>query len=1601
MPENDLFQGPGIENLFAVPDNSGQLAENTAANKAHGESLVLNDPQSYQQRKLIKLQGDTVEDQAITRLRDISKEQELTVSGVLQPGFLEGLSPEEKTQRLIGEIKRIDLRDQSVDQIDVALFELFRAGGGQVTIPEFEKRFRSVDITDLDVRRQQRVAQGRAEMLPVVNDIVASKGYSSIVEMVRDVTVQDFIPIFTYLSRIGLDQKLLETVKGDVSSGWQNLFIGEVRQAIRDTLVNQGPDEFAQSVRAIQQLGEWFERNEGLAKLVTNYNLLESFEAIFTEEVYNGLNSKNTFDRVFGNLETVLEGVFSVMTIARAGGIVSRAAFRTTNANRARQVATATGNPQVGSSLDEALQVDDLAIEFGMEADEAVPTMLPRPVRFANDLDDIPDGTKDVLARSERIRNEALAQSDASTGATLTPTDQTNVVNREIRSLDLDDGAHVQGRMNTLQMFDNDTGFRMRVVVGESAERGYRKIEDIMSEALDIDPLLETVNIMRVNSVGKLEPVFEDSEAFARAVTKGEFDAATAGRIVGEDTIDESFYLVYDRDRFWHTVDKEVLSPEAFLNSGVLPRAILSPNAKFGDEIYGSFVRAYMGEQALLKNFEILFEPFYKLGPTDKKFVASAFEWMEDFGKNHGRAPTVSETLAKYDGVTEAQLNGMVAMREGMDTLHELFNRKLYREWQALGYKTGRPADNTLPTYHGNDLERGAVPSGSYLDPETGKMVNMLGRSLDDLYNGGGRVMKLDMTVDAANEAGHKADLIILRDGTYEVSELSTRPLVYHPGYSVRFYDDPYYVVKNTTGVSINGSLRTGANSVSTEAIRTAGTAAEAERFIRRASRRVAEDGQDNVTFEVIRGNNLSNTESTLFQKEALHREGRMFWDTRNFDRLPDVNGNRAVLEDPVKSLERGIALASRQLTHEDPLKSLKNAWKNEYGRFLPPDVAERLDLKEVSGRLADLRKNEVNKAIRGRIKEAKELVDYFRLIEGTESALVPWMREQALNLAAWVGRTTRLPTRAAEKYFQTMDPFRTMRAVAFNAFMVFRPVRQALLQSAQIGFLAGLDPRYVASIQFFKDAAMLRRGLTALRKSGYDDGFSVASSAKAMGLSSKEYRVLIREFDRSGLIDLVDVHSFAGGSRQSQKIALPQSRLGTVGYRAKQVPVAVRDFMQRVGFNFGERNNLTFTYNLALKRTLKRNNYESVLEMTRKNWDDLRVEASNLALGMVRPNNLGYQTGALGVATQFLSFTHKAALGLLGANPAIKGTDALKVLFGSYMLYGANMFGARDFVSEALTQIGVADAEIPGIEGATLVDLISAGIIETTFNALGDMTTEDWKDIDLGFLAPGVDVDRIWELQLKSLLDQPAQAVFGAFGNIFSKTLQSYHFMSAIHAGDPDLDPGEKFLQSAQVISMGMLPAYNDSVMAYLGYQHNQWYSSAGEALPLRPTMNGLLARAAFGARTREELGYYRLQNKVWESQENVRNIVKENHAYLTRQINLFQNGELTDVEFERNLKFLSNWMEEFPEGARLQILKASMISDVEGADSVEKQIMRALSNKQFDPRELIGLVDRFTDIPVEKREQLRALIEEAWQSRINIEAEGTAQIKEQVEEQ
>lgn len=1598
MPQTPLARGNPFtrearEELYAP--KPAEIGDNIAANRAHQEAMILRDPESYSARKQIQKRENIV-DEAI-----LLANSNLEAQGLANTGDLSAetpfASPEDRLAAVQHNLLRLDYRN--VDKRGVLAATYVLAGAVDVSLEVFEQRLKEVTIVEADDLRDKITKHQLARGEQDVNELVAAQGWDNMWDALTDVMVQDFTPGWNVLTRIGLNRKLLQAAlgeKGMKELGWKGFFPGEIRQAIREFLVKGGPEARNLAIQAMTEMVDSLQRDPRYSKYLTNYAVLEAFEGIFTPEVLQGDTPKNTLDRWFGNLEIGLEAVFTAMTVAKAGKTM-KGVFRSPEAVRLRQLHHEARNNTSVANIDEQIHKDQLHAEFELDNAEVATAQYPRPETFVDEgsVDALTDGNKRTLAQSERQRSRILEITDDHTGRGLTPLDKTNAINQAYDDIDLADSMHIHAKMNTLRMLENENGFEITVNVGKTAETAYDDIAEVTADALKLDPELKQFNIMYVDETGMLKPLYSSPEEFQRAAFKGEVPRRVAEVGLGESP---EFFIQYKHQRFWHTADKATLGTDAFLSGGVVPRTLLAPNAKFGDEIYGTFLTAYMDEQALTRNLEAMFKPFYQLGIKDKKFVSAAFEWSEDFGKNHGRAPTLSEMYTHYDGLTPKQVDGLIALRQGMDTMHELFNRRLYRDWQALGYKTARPNNTTLPAFHGEELSRGSVPGGTveFLDPETGRMVKMTSRDIDDMYNAGGRVMKLDMPLDAANEARKKADLVIVREGTYEVGDLSTRPLKYHPGYSIRFYDDPYYVVKTTSNVSVNGAARAGRAGMVDEAIKTAGTQFEADDFVSRATARDARRGVEGTSYRVVRANDISNTESVLFQKQAIHREGRLFWDERNPDRLPDVNGNRARLEDPVQSVERGIGMAARQLTHEDPLKALKGAFENEFGDLIGPQAFRTKTLKQISDDLGAERKNITDLDGKKRYRKAKELVDYFRLVEGTESMLIPTMREAAINLAATIGRATsgKLTSRSLEKYLQTFDPLRTMRTVAFNAFMVFRPVRQAILQSMQISYLAGLDPKYVASPKFFKDAYMLRRGLTKLRNSAFDDGLSVKQAAKNMGLTQSEYRKLIKEFDRSGIIELVDVHSFAGGARKSQKVKLPNSPTGVVGYKAKQYTTGVKDFLQRTGFTFGERNNLTFTYNLALKRLKDKKGYESLLDLTRKDWNQVRVDASNLALGMVRPNNFGYQTGLFSVGTQFLSFSHKAMLGLMGANPAIKGMDVARIAGATYLLYGANMYGAREWVEETLKTLELEEwgnKNIPGIDGGTLVDLLAGGAIEKITNSLLDLTTDDYKDLDLSFLAPGVDFTRLWEMQLETLIKQPTKAVFGPFGNIFSKVSQSYDFISWYHGGSPDIGPADKFVDAAHAISMGLFPQYNDIVMSYIGYQMGLWVSASGDPLPLRPTWNGLIARAAFGGRTREEIGYYRLQNKKWDSEEMDREIIRRNQDHMVRLITLWGDGSIGPEEVRKNVQILTNLMEEFPEGRRQKILEDSILEDLENGDpSVHKQLVQMMEKRQVAP-DVAALIDLFTDMPPEKREILKKLAKEVWETskRVDVKTE------------
>jgi hypothetical protein len=246
--------------------------------------------------------------------------------------------------------------------------------------------------------------------------------------------------------------------------------------------------------------------------------------------------------------------------------------------------------------------------------------------------------------------------------------------------------------------------------------------------------------------------------------------------------------------------------------------------------------------------------------------------------------------------------------------------------------------------------------------------------------------------------------------------------------------------------------------------------------------------------------------------------------------------------------------------------------------------------------------------------------------------------------------------------------------------------------------------------------------------------------------------------------------------------------------------------------------------------------------------------------------------------------------------------------------------------------------------------------------------------------------------------MDQPTKVAFGAFGNIASNFLESADMVSMIHTGMPDWTAEEKYTRSAQLLLMGVLPVFNDNVKAYMGYQTGIWYSAGNEAIPMRATMNAILARGLVGARTREELSYYRMQNNIWEQESDYRNVVDGNKKFLTTTVSLWRDGVLTTEGAKERIAALVNLYEEWPESVRLQMLRDSMEvqqNDAQG-DTIYKQIIDALKDRRFDTTALLPVIDDFKDIPQDKRDQVKQLIIDAHESRVNVDATALETLQE-----
>jgi hypothetical protein len=1596
MPKS-VFEDPmpAAPSVFPTAEKVVKTSKNAAANRALEEQYFNGGEQDFQERFDFYERDGLVMDAVMERILELDSESK--ISSIVNN---DELSLDTKVESIRWAMNLLPY--QRLTPYDDLLFQAMRVeGGASMPVDIVNQHYSELPMSTVielgKITRERQLAKGNQR----VNEVAAAHGWSNFGDMAAEVAVQDFIPIWNVATRLGLGNMMADVADVELSFT-ERLLPGSIRARMREHLVSLEPDEYERTIREIGEALMEAQAHPVLGPIITDYNAMEFWTAVFNDEVMKQGNPQDNIDLWLGNAELGFEALFGAMILGKVGGkAVVRAAFQAADGVKARQVAGTMRNSEQTQALTEMLQEEAIAAKFEVEASSE--PLLPKPAPLADDIEYLPDGSRPTIewARSEAIRVASTRPNF------LSSKEMFNAIEEELKILDEAAGAATYTRMSTIEILDNNEGFRIKAIFGETPNKGFDSFEDAAIEALELDPELRHLEIVRIGDSGTLEPVqFTPKQLEELTLGEGTVPSTRVGELIGDE-----YFLRYTQERAFHPFDKQHFGSGTISQS--LFRWAFTPNAKFSSDFYNQFASATFDEERAVTLLQTLGKTYSALGIADKRVVDNVFEWAEEYGKNFNRAPHIHEIRGSLE-VTDKQLAGYESLRITYDTMYEMLNRRQYREWLGAGFKTARPFDNSMATYHGKPLQVGddGLTPGTFLDPVTGQEVRLDANQIQELYVNGGTVLKLDVPVATVNERT-KVTRVLLDPEAYRVGNLSSNPLKYHPGYHFRFYDDPYYVVKIEKNATLDGKQAKKGDILPT-AIRTAGSHYEAQKFVARATKAVNNRyGEANApTFQTVRARNLEQAESSLLQKEVFQREGRLFYDDRNFDALPSVTGNRAHLQDQSIALEMGIRGVAREVTGKDSLRIAKKAFDEEYGRKLNLDQLHKgKPLQQIE---ADLRQRLRNTAVpdeKKNLSDALQYIRYFRLIEGTNNPITPMVRKGLLHFAesaeAYFKGKGHPVWKGFQKWAQTTDPLKTARSVAFTLFMRMRPIRQYIMQSAQPMFLMGVDPAYIASGRWAVDSQIMQLSVAALRGAG-DLPISIPKRAAAMGLTQKEFRQLIKQFERSGLVDIVDAHDMTGGQirlTSDRAVATPNpgNPADLALYGSKKAANAVMDTLG-TGFTKGETNNITVSYMVGLRKYMKENNVDSLLKLNEQDWLNIRIDSSNLALAMIRPNSMAYQTGLLSLATQFLSFQHKSAMALMGLNPAITRTQAAKIWAANTAMYGADFTGYGFFVSTVLRDSGLEWTEnevIPGTD-STVRDVLAEGLFENVMNAIGESTIADWQDLDLSFLAPGPDLEQHYRDLTEISLQTAGEAMFGPAGSIYGDITQQLSYAQKAGKGLTDRTAIEKVQEIGRAVLEGFIPQLTDFQKARLMRQYDRYFTSAGEPIDLVPTRNAVYARLIGGIQTNAEVAYYHQQRIGYGPAAEFNNLVKITSSQINRHLLLHYNNELTTESMNSILSIvIGMWDDEIPEGRRNEFRQRVFNSIGEDGTSLMDKLVTKMKQGSLNP-EMLTALEKMRNIRGARPgdvDQLIEMYQDLLQRRIPQELEMRETLEQRVE--
>lgn len=622
------------------------------------------------------------------------------------------------------------------------------------------------------------------------------------------------------------------------------------------------------------------------------------------------------------------------------------------------------------------------------------------------------------------------------------------------------------------------------------------------------------------------------------------------------------------------------------------------------------------------------------------------------------------------------------------------------------------------------------------------------------------------------------------------------------PGWMPRYYNAPFFVRR----VDADGR---------TTAMMTARSLSAGEEAVGRLS--AQNPGEE---FRVFRASEVVDEAESLADVAMLREQGLLVTSHRKPFALMDAEGGVAAIS-VQDSIDRMVSSAALQEGIGRWTTAMKNRFDNTYGKRL----GFTMDLARAPVAPRDA-------TLEPLFNEAMAIYNHVRLVNGLGSAgpagqFVRGLRNRVADVFYnFGGKASKVPvlgtvSRWMGDEISGLNPraVRLAKSATFAAYIGLNPVVHGILQTSMIPTYAGVRHAlpYMASGGFMADSLILQFA---------KDPFKIKQIANALGLKSKYVDDLLRDYNNSGLQQMVDNHLSVLGTFGDERVA-------TSG-KVRRAMASVFNASKAIGFDLGVSVDKRAAWLVMRNRALKDG----------KKWDattmkEVAQDAEALTGNLNRSDSLFPTDGLMSMFLQFQSHGLKMANrivggvtgGRLGGESGLSGSEQRNVLLAALISWGLGGYGVVELVDRIDAKMGGGLSEEAklvlneGFAGAILNGMIRLADEEgevskvmasnrfSPFTQSGTMLT---NAAEIAKLA----VTMNWD-QLENFM--PAAASLGFTGRM----ADTYNFAMAV-AGLTELPPEDKALAIASDF-FRKFPVVNNALQAHMAYNLGYKFDTRG----------------------------------------------------------------------------------------------------------------------------------------------------------------------------